>query len=131
MKKIFQDDECNLVTFLRQHRPLPPNEKPYLENQVMDLINQTSQRSFPEKHLTLVTFLSGTIALSLAVIWNSSRWNQQVPQIAIDQDIIETFLMNSWENTLNDQTIFFSNQQEADWFFSNPEETPQVLSHSQ
>ncbi len=131
MKKFFQDDERNLVTFLRQHRPLPPNQQPHLENRVMELINQTSQRDSQEKYFTLITVLSGTIAVSLAVTWNSSRWNQQTPQIAIDQSAVETFLINSWENTINDQTVFFSNEEEADWFLSNIEGNPQVLSHSQ
>ena len=131
MKKFFQDDERNLVTFLRQHRPLPPTQQPHLENRVMELINQTSQRDSQEKYFTLITFLSGTIAVSLAVTWNSSRWNQQTPQIAIDQSAVETFLINSWENTINDQTVFFSNEEEADWFLSNIEGNPQVLSHSQ
>ncbi len=131
MKKFFQDDERNLVTFLRQHRPLPPNQQPHLENRVMELINQTSQRDSQEKYFTLITVLSGTIAVSLAVTWNSSRWNQQTPQIAIDQSAVETFLINSWENTINDQTVFFSNEEEADWFLSNIEGNTQVLSHSQ
>ena len=131
MKKFFQDDERNLVTFLRQHRPLPPNQEPHLENRVMELINQTSQRDSQEKYFTLITVLSGTIAVSLAVTWNSSRWNPQTPQIAIDQSAVETFLINSWENTINDQTVLFSNEEEADWFLSNIEGNPQVLSHSQ
>ena len=131
MKKFLPQDEQDLVSFLRQYRPLPPQQKPHLENQVMDLVNQTSQRNSSEKYSTLITFFSGTIAVILAVIWHGSRWNQQTPQIAIDQDMIETFLINSWDNTINEQTIFFSNQQEADWFYSNIEENPQVLSHSQ
>ncbi len=131
MKKFFQDDERNLVTFLRQHRPLPPNQEPHLENRVMELINQTSQRDSQEKYFMLITVLSGTIAVSLAVTWNSSRWNPQTPQIAIDQSAVETFLINSWENTINDQTVLFSNEEEADWFLSNIEGNPQVLSHSQ
>ncbi len=131
MKKFFQDDERNLVTFLRQHRPLPPNQQPHLENRVMELINQTSQRDSQEKYFMLITVLSGTIAVSLAVTWNSSRWNPQTPQIAIDQSAVETFLINSWENTINDQTVLFSNEEEADWFLSNIEGNPQVLSHSQ
>ena len=131
MKKFYQDDEQDLIAFLRKHRPLPPNTNPYLENQVIELIKQTSQRNSPENYFKLITVFSGTIAVGLAVTWTSSRWNQQTPQIAIDQDIVETFLINSWENTISDQTVFFSNQQEADWFFPNIEETPQVLSHSQ
>ena len=130
MKKFLPNDEQDLVSFLRQHRPLAPQQEPHLENQVMDLVNQTSQKNSQGKYPTLITLLSGTIAVILALIWNSSRWNQ-TPQIAIDQDIIETFLINSWENTINEQTVFFSNQQEADWFYSNIEENSQVLSHSQ
>ena len=131
MKNFLPNDEQDLVSFLRQHRPLPPKQKPHLENQVIDLVNQTSQGNSLVKHSTLITFFTGIIAVIVAVIWNSSRWNQQTPQIAIDQDMIETFLINSWDNTINEQTIFFSDQQEADWFYSNIEETSQVLSHSQ
>ena len=131
MKKFFQDDEKDLVAFLRQNRPLPPIKNPDLENQVMELINQTSQRNSPDNYFKLFTILSSTIAVGLAVTWNSSPWGQQKPQIVIEQDMVETFLINSWENTINDQTVFFSSQQEADWFFSNVEEPLQVLSHSQ
>ncbi|MGK7894345.1 MAG: hypothetical protein AB4372_12165 [Xenococcus sp. (in: cyanobacteria)] len=131
MKKFLPNDEQDLVSFLRQHRPIAPKQTPHLENQVMDLVNQTSQRNSQEKHSTLITFFSGMLAVIIAVIWNSSRWNEQTPQIAIDQDIIETFLINSWENTIHEQTILFSDQQEADWFYSNIEETSHVFSHSQ
>ena len=131
MKKFFQDDEQDLVSFIRQHRPLPPSQNPHLENQVMELINQTSSKKSQENYFTLITTLSGTIVVGLVVTWSSSRWSQQIPQIAIDQDTVETFLINTWENTIDDQTVFFSNEQEADWFFSNTEKTPQVLSHSQ
>ncbi len=131
MKKFFQDDEQDLVSFIRQHRPLPPSQNPHLENQVMELINQTSSKQSQENYFTLITTLSGTIVVGLVVTWSSSRWSQQIPQIAINQDTVETFLINTWENTIDDQTVFFSNEQEADWFFSNTEKTPQVLSHSQ
>ena len=131
MKKFFQDDEQDLVSFIRQHRPLPPSQNPHLENQVMELINQTSSKQSQENYFTLITTLSGTIVVGLVVTWSSSRWNQQIPQIVIDQDTVETFLINTWENTIDDQTVFFSNEQEADWFFSNTEKNPQVLSHSQ
>ena len=131
MKKFFQDDESDLIAFLRQHRSLPPSPKPHLETQVMALIKQTSQRNVKDNHFRLIKAFSGTIMVGLAVIWSSSRWIQQTPQIALDQDIIEAFLMNSWENTVSDQTVFLSNEQEVDWFFSPAEETPQVLSHSQ
>ena len=131
MKNFFQDDEQDLVAFLRQHRPLPPSQTPHLENQMMDLINQTSQRNPQENYFMLITALSGTIVVGLVITWSSSRWSQKTPQIVIDQDTVETFLINSWENTINDKTVFFSNEQESDWFFSNIEETSQVLSHSQ
>ena len=131
MKKFFQDDEQDLVSFIRQHRPLPPSQNPHLENQVMELINQTSSKQSQENYFTLITTLSGTIVVGLVVTWSSSRWSQQIPQIAIDQDTVETFLINTWENTIDDQNVFFSNEQEADWFFSNTEKTRQVLSHSQ
>ena len=131
MKKFFQDDEQDLVSFIRQHRPLPPSQNSHLENQVMELINQTSSKKSQENYFTLITTLSGTIVVGLVVTWSSSRWSQKIPQIAIDQDTVETFLINTWENTIDDQTVFFSNEQEADWFFSNTEKTRQVLSHSQ
>ncbi|MDJ0899973.1 MAG: hypothetical protein QNJ55_14300 [Xenococcus sp. MO_188.B8] len=131
MKKFFHDDEKDLVAFIRQHRPLPPIQNPHLENQVMELISQTSQRNSSENYFKLITILSSTIAVSLAVTWNGSRWGQQKPQIATEQNMVETFLINSWENTINDSTVFFSSEQEVNWFFSNIEESPQVLSHSQ
>jgi|GEM_PF-4631107 len=131
MKKLFQDDESDLIAFLRQHRSLPPGPKPHLETQVMELIKQTSQRDVQENYSRLIKAFSGTIMVGLAVILSSSRWIQQTPQIAFDQDIIETFLINSWENTISDQTVFLSSEQEFDWFFSPIEETPQVVSHSQ
>ncbi|MEM9276808.1 MAG: hypothetical protein AAGA80_28295 [Cyanobacteria bacterium P01_F01_bin.143] len=132
MKKFFQDDEQDLIAFLRQHRSLPPGPTPHLENQVMDLINQTSQKNSQDNPLRLLKAFSGTIMVGLAVVWSIGRWSQQTPQIALDQDIIETFLMNSWEQTVSDQTALFSSpEQEIDWFFSHREETPQVLSHSQ
>lgn len=131
MKKFFQDDEQDLIAFLRQHRPLPPTQNSPLESHLMQLVNQTSQRDFLESHLKLITAFSGTIVLGLAVIWSGNRWNQPTQKIAVDQGIVEAFLINSWENTINEHTVFFSNEQEADWFFSPTEKSSQVLSHSQ
>ncbi|ELS01312.1 hypothetical protein Xen7305DRAFT_00010150 [Xenococcus sp. PCC 7305] len=131
MKKFFQDDEQDLIAFLHQHRPLPPKQNSHLESHLMELVNQTSQRNSPENHLKLITAFSGTIVLGLAVLWSGSRWSQQTQKIAVDQGMVEAFLLNSWENTVNEHTVFFSNEQEADWFFSHTEKSPQVLSHSQ
>lgn len=131
MKNFFQDNEQDLVAFLRQNRPLPPRENPHLENQVMNLINQTPQKNPQENYFKLITALSGTLVVGLVVTWTNNRWQQPTPQMAIDQDMVETFLINSWHNTIDDQTIFFNNEEEADWFFPNLEKNPQVLSHSQ
>lgn len=131
MKKFFQDDEQDLIAFLRQHRPLPPSQSSHLESHLMQLVNQTSQRNSLENHLKMITAFSGTIVLGLAVLWSGSRWSQQTQKIAVDQGMVEAFLLNSWENTVNEHTVFFSNEQEADWFFSPIEKSPQVLSHSQ
>lgn len=131
MKKFFQDDEQDLIAFLRQHRPLPPSQSSHLESHLMQLVNRTSQRNSLENHLKMITAFSGTIVLGLAVLWSGSRWSQQTQKIAVDQGMVEAFLLNSWENTVNEHTVFFSNEQEADWFFSPIEKSPQVLSHSQ
>ena len=132
MKNFFQDNEQDLVAFLRQNRPLPPREKHHLESQVMNLINQAPQKNSQENYFKLITALSGTLVLSLVVTWTNNRWQQPAPQMAVDQDMVETFLINSWNNTINDKTVFFTtNEQEAEWFFPNLEKNPQVLSHSQ
>ena len=58
MNKFFQDDEQDLVTFLRQHRPLPPNNNPYLQQQVMNLIEQTSPKESKEHYLPYIKTIS-------------------------------------------------------------------------
>ncbi|OAB57810.1 hypothetical protein AY600_08455 [Phormidium willei BDU 130791] len=89
------DDDRQLVTFLQQHRPLPPGPPPQLESQLLAQIRT-------DKTLTLIQRrqqwrLGGAIAAALIpLVWFSSRHlfapKTSNPQLAQ----LETFLEESW-----------------------------------
>ena len=124
MKNSLPDNDRDLVNFLQQHRPLPPKANPHLEAQLMEHIEKESSHPQVSRFLWAIP---GAIAFGLVVSWNSQRWSQPQPQLAQDNSTVESFIVNSWQATIEDSS--FSTTPEAEIYqLLSTVESPQVIS---
>ena len=124
MKNSLPDNDRDLVNFLQRHRPLPPQASPHLEARLMEHIQQESSN---RKAFSWFWGIPGAIAFGLLVSWNSQRFLQPTPQIAQDNSNVESFLVNSWEATI--ENSLFSTTPEAEiYHLLSTVESPQVIS---
>lgn len=125
MKNSLPDNNHDLVSFLQQHRPIPPKAEPHLEARLMEHIQQESSTV---KISGLFLAIPGAIAFGLIITWNSQRFLQPTPQLAQDIPNIESFLVNSWEATIKDSSISTTPEAEIYQLLSTVESSPQVVS---
>lgn len=126
MKNSLPDNNHDLVSFLQQHRPIPPKADPHLEARLMSQIEQES--STVKKASGLFLAIPGAIAFGLIITWNSQRFLQPTPQLAQDIPNIESFLVNSWEATIKDSSVSTTPEAEVYHILSTVESSPQVVS---
>lgn len=123
MNKFLPDDDRDLVSFLQQHRPLPPTN-PALESQIMNLVEQQPRKI--SKKSSKLWFIPGAIAMGLVITWNQ-RLLEPTPQLVRDNLDSELFLVDSWEATIKDATISTTAEAQIYQLLSTVE-SPQVIS---
>ncbi|VEP15132.1 conserved hypothetical protein [Hyella patelloides LEGE 07179] len=125
MKNFLPDDDRDLVNFLQQHHPTPPPANPHVEAQLMELIERQPRKS-TKNASGLFWFLPGAIAMGMVFTWNNQRFLQQTPQFAQDRINLELFVVDSWEETIEDS--YFSATPEAEIYqLLSTAESPQVM----
>ena len=122
MNKFLPDDDRDLVSFLQQHRPLPPTN-PHLETQIMDLVEQQPRKT--SKKSSKLWFIPGAIAMGLVITWNQ-RSISPTPQLVRDNLNLELFLVDSWEATIEDTAISTTPESQVYQLLSTVE-SPQVI----
>ncbi|AFZ37326.1 hypothetical protein Sta7437_3840 [Stanieria cyanosphaera PCC 7437] len=108
MTKLPSDDDHNLINFLKQNRPYTPQEKAGFEDELINLVHQKS--FFEHKQIEpLVWLFPGIFLFGVLVAINSEqpygyrfaiRESKTTPSITDNSEELETFLINSWENTI-------------------------------
>ena len=122
MNKFLPDDDRDLVSFLQQHRPLPPTN-PHLESQIMDLVERQPRKKV--KKSGKLWAIPGAIAMGLVITWNQ-RLLKPTPQLVRDNLNLELFLVDSWEATIEDTTISTTPESHVYQLLSTVE-SPQVI----
>ncbi len=97
----FSDDDQKLISFLREYRSLPTTPDAELEEKIFQKI-QTPPKTSPRGNYQLYLTIPSAIAAGLLFSWTSYRWLNFSPEIATNHEEIETFLMNSWNSTIED-----------------------------
>ena len=124
MNKFLPDDDRDLVSFLQQHRPVPPKANPNLESQLMDLVDRHPRR------LTKISgklwIVPGVITVGLVLAWNQ-RLLQPKPQLVRDNLNLELFLVDSWKANIEDASVSTTPEAQIYQLLSTVE-SPQVLS---
>ena len=122
MNNFLPDDDRDLVSFLQQHRPSPPNN-PHLESQLMDLIERQPRKT--AKKSAKLWIIPGALAM-VVITWNQ-RLLEPTPQLVEDNLDSELFLVDSWEATIKDATISTTTEAQVYQLLSTVE-SPQVIS---
>lgn len=108
MKKMPSEDDRELINFLKQNKPFVPQEKAGFEEELINLVDQ--QNSTETKQIEpLVWFFPGLVLFGVLLAINSEqpygykfadRESRSNPAITNNNQELETFVVNSWENVI-------------------------------
>jgi hypothetical protein len=104
----FDKDDRNLVNFLQQYRPHPPAKKIDIEKQIEEqIIELIEQDNLPDKHKAyqFSWAIPGAILAGLFIGWGSYRYSVTQPQLALNSDELEVFLVSSWQSGVGNNEI--------------------------
>ncbi len=121
-------DDRHVVAFLKQYRPLPPPSTATLERQILSRIAQE-----PPRHCQLtrswVWLISSTV-IAVLLVWTGYRGSNLSPRLAINSEEIEGFLVENWQETLEETA---SRDQpptpSSDWLMLAEPQAKYVVSH--
>lgn len=99
-------EDDNLVSFLRQHRPSPPEPRADLEEEILQAIESETKTSRKHWIFSPRTGALGIAAIGL-LLFGQSRWLNPTPRIAsISDRELEAFLADNWNETLGESNRF-------------------------
>lgn len=93
----------------------------------MESISRESQRE-PHHHIHLMWAIPSAIATGFFL--TSISLNLKTPQVAIESDELEKFLVDNWHDTIGNGSVVFSPEPENDWLLPTDNQPPQTLSLS-
>lgn len=95
-------EDDNLVSFLRQHRPSPPEPRAALEEEILQAIEIEAKNSRKRPIFSPRTGAIGIAAIGL-LLFGQYRWSSPTPRVAnISDEELEAFLADSWNETLGE-----------------------------
>ncbi len=124
MTNLHNDNQNNLVSFLRHNQPIPPEAHPDLEQQLIDSLEprQTNKR----RYCKITWTIPGAIATGF--LFTSVSFTIKTPRMALEPKDLENFLVKNWHNTLSNQGYSAPGETEADWLLPNVSEAQPSLS---
>ncbi|MEG3438736.1 hypothetical protein V0288_16535 [Pannus brasiliensis CCIBt3594] len=93
-------EDDNLVSFLRQHRPSPPEPRANLEEEILRAIEIEAET--PRKR-PIISPRTGAISIAAIalLLFGFYRWSSPTPRVATISDReLEAFLADNWNETL-------------------------------
>lgn len=115
MTQIQNNEQENLIKFMKQNRPLPPSTNQKIEQQLMKVIKKEKKKYCFSKNLWFWLFPSG-IVVGLLLIWGGLMQNNLSPKIANKTEEMESFMVNTWQEAMGEK---IDNQQldnyESSW----------------
>ena len=120
-------DRHNLVNFLRQNQPVPPQPCQDLERRIIELLEPVPTKD--RKRLPTVTWtIPGAIATG--VLFTTVSFGVRTPRVAIEPKDLENFLVSNWQNTLSVREASIVDDNEASWLLPKVSEPEPALSVS-
>lgn len=127
MTNLNNDKHQNIVSFLRQNRPIPPHAKPDLEQRIMDSIQPRSNR---EQKLCVKYTWTIPKVIATGFLLTSVNFGIRTPRIAVEPKDLENFLVNNWNDILDHDHHAAAGEAETYWLLPAVHEPPQALSVS-
>jgi hypothetical protein len=128
MKK-FDESDRNLVNFLQSNRPISPAEAIDLEEQIIELVDREDVLA-RQKSERFVWIIPSAILAGVFIGWGSYRSPIVQTQVSVTNDELEIFLVNSWNNGVEKDSIDPSLETSpVNSFFTLDRKTPLALSH--
>lgn len=142
------DHQNNLVSFLRQNKPLPPKAQPNFEQELFDSLEPQiqSRKSYFKAALTISVKITlqgysklsdtcpritvPTKLITTGFLFTSLSLSLKTPQVALEPQDLENFLVRNWENTLNNNSYSSPAEMEAYWLLPDMAEPRPILSVS-
>lgn len=124
MTNLHQDNQNNLVSFLRHNQSLPPDASPLLEQQ---LIN--SLEPHPRRKLRFKAAWTVPGAIATGFLFTSVSFGLRTPRLALEPKDLDNFLVKNWHNTLDSQNTAIE-ETEADLLLPNLGEPQPALAVS-
>lgn len=126
MTNLNNNNHKNLVSFLRHHQPAIPEAQPDLEQKIIDSLEPRTT-----KHRKPYFRVTWTIpsAIATGFLFTSVSFGVRTPRMAIEPKDMENFLVNNWQDTLdnNDSAL---EEAEAYWLLPTVYEQQRSLSLS-
>jgi hypothetical protein len=127
MTKPHQNQQNNLVSFLRHNQPVPPPAYPNLEERIIDSLEPRKPRE--RKHYKTVTWTIPS-AIATGFLVTTVSLGVRTPRVAIEPHDLENFLVNNWHDTLTAQQDITIDSNEVDWLLPSMTEPKPALSVS-
>ena len=120
------DNQNNLVSFLRHNQPLPPQAYPELEQKIIDSLEP---RRFKDRKCYKTVTLTIPSAIDTGFLFTTVSLGVRTPRIAIEPQDLENFLVSNWQDTLDVHNTSLKDS-EVDWLLPTVSEPKQALSVS-
>ena len=120
-------DKINLVAFLRQNQPIPPQACSSLEQQI---INSLEPRKFRDRKCYKTVTCTIPSAIATGFLFTTVSFGVRTPRVAIEPQDLENFLVNNWQDTFYTYNPSAIGNNEADWLLPNVSKSERALSVS-
>lgn len=126
MTNLPNERQNNLVSFLRENKPLPPAPQSDLEQRIFTSLEpRTSHRKYIFR--AAWTF---PCAIATGFLFTSVSFGWKTPRIALEPKDLENFLVKNWQNTLESSDLSASETMESQWLLPMVSESNSTLSVS-
>ncbi len=122
-----QDNQNNIISFLRCNQPVPPCPSSDLEQRIMDSLEPRTI-----KDCKLYKTLTWTVpsAIATGFLFTTVSFGVRTPRIALEPNDLEIFLVNNWQDTLSTHSATFASDDSSNWLLPRVAEPQQTLSVS-
>ncbi|MGL5833889.1 MAG: hypothetical protein ACRC80_34400 [Waterburya sp.] len=133
MTNLHNNKQPNLVSFLRDNRPLPPHPHPDLEQKIIDSLEPRNNQNQKNESPSTWTIPSATgrnprfaIArsrsaklLATGFLFTSVSFSFKTPRVAVEPQELDNFLVKNWQDTIENHDYTLVDETEANWLFTN------------
>lgn len=129
MTNLHNDQQQNLVNFLRHNQPIPPQEQPDLEQKIIDSLGKATIAKERKRHFKVTRTIPSAIATGF--LFTSVSFGLKTPRIAVEPQDLENFLVKNWHNSLNKNNSTVMDRQETYLLPSDKKQQPALSVSSQ